>query len=129
MTDPINHVKPTICETLNDYQVVAISSAIYPGQETFFGLVYTTLKMNGEAGEIAEKVGKLLRDDKIQPNSTTIPAEKRGQLLKELGDVLWYVAASAKELGFTLHEVANANIEKLASRSARGKLSGSGDNR
>ncbi len=125
MSKPINQVaQGTLLRTFNEYQLTATNFAIYPGKGTFLGIAYTTLKMNGEAGEIAEKVGKIMRDDE-----SVISEEKRQSLLLELGDVLWYIAAQAKELGFTLEQVANANIEKLASRSARGKLSGSGDNR
>lgn len=109
---------------MNDYQKLATEFAIYPGKGTFLGIVYTTLKMNGEAGEIAEKIGKIMRDEQ-----SIISPERQHDIKLELGDVLWYIAACAKELGYTLEQIANANIEKLASRSARGKLSGSGDNR
>lgn len=123
--EPINQVPfgTTVC-TLNEYQQLATNFAIYPGKDSFLGIIYTVLKMNGEAGEIAEKVGKVMRDDQ-----SLISTEQQQALKLELGDVLWYIAACAKELGYTLEQVANANIEKLASRSARGKLSGSGDNR
>jgi NTP pyrophosphatase (non-canonical NTP hydrolase) len=125
MSEPINQVhQGTLIRTMNEYQQVATNFAIYPGKGHFLGLVYTALKMNGEAGEIAEKVGKIMRDD-----ASILSEEKRAALLLELGDVLWYIAACAKELGYSLEQVANANIEKLASRSARGKLQGSGDNR
>jgi len=125
MNEPINQVPSgTPIRTMNEYQQVATNFAIYPGKGSFSGIVYTVLKMHGEAGEIAEKVGKIMRDD-----ASMLSQEKRAALLLELGDVLWYIAACAKELGYTLEQVANANIEKLASRSARGKLSGSGDNR
>ena len=125
MTEAINQVTSgTPLRGFNEYQQTATSFAIYPGKGEFLGIVYTVLKMNGEAGEIAEKVGKIMRDDK-----SIMSAEQRKALCLELGDVLWYVAACAKELEYSLEQIANANIEKLASRSARGKLSGSGDNR
>lgn len=124
MTEPINNVPDRTVFGLDSYQQAAIASAIYPGKGTFAGIVYTALKMNGEAGEIAEKIGKVMRDD-----ASVLSQEKRAALLLELGDVLWYVAAQANELGYSLCEVANANIQKLASRSARGKLQGSGDDR
>lgn len=111
-------------DTLNGYQAATQTTAIYPGQGTINGLLYTTLKLNGEAGEIAEKVGKALRDD-----FACITDQRRADLLKELGDVLWYVAATARELGFNLSEVALANLDKLKDRQNRDKLSGSGDNR
>lgn len=109
---------------LDAYQNLAIGTAIYPGRRSFAGLTYVALKMNGEAGEIAEKVGKTIRDD----NSVLLP-EKREQLIKELGDVLWYVAAAADELSIDLSFVAKVNLAKLADRKARGALGGSGDNR
>ena len=125
MSEPINQVPSgTTIQRMNEYQQTATTFAIYPGKGSFLGIVYTVLKMNGEAGEIAEKVGKIMRDD-----ASILSEEKREALLLELGDVLWYIAACAKELGYSLEQVANVNIEKLASRSARGKLSGSGDNR
>lgn len=134
MTDPINKVsfiEGMHIEDFNVYQKMATDLAIYPGQGSFWGLTYTALKGAGEAGEFAEKVGKLMRDDGIlafNPCSIISP-DKREALLLEMGDELWYIAAKAKELGYTLQEVAEANMKKLASRSARGKLSGSGDNR
>lgn len=124
MTDPINNVQDRHVFGLDSYQKAATEFAIYPGKGTFAGITYTTLKLNGEAGEIAEKVGKVLRD-----NNGELSREKRTALLLELGDVLWYVAALGNELGYSLSEIANANIGKLASRSARNKLQGSGDNR
>jgi NTP pyrophosphatase (non-canonical NTP hydrolase) len=110
--------------TLNGYQKAAITTAIYPGQGTFNGLIYTTLKLNGEAGELAEKVGKVMRDDLFM-----ISEQKRELCGLELGDALWYIAASAKELGYTLEDIAEMNLNKLKSRQERNKLSGSGDNR
>lgn len=110
--------------TLDGYQKAATSTAIYPGQGSFNGLIYTTLKLNGEAGELAEKVGKVMRDD-----NGNLSEEKRLSMILELGDILWYVAAAAKELNMTIYEVAAANISKVQSRQERGKLSGSGDNR
>jgi len=80
------------------------------------------LGLAGESGEVAEKIKKMLRDD--------IPEEAvRESLVKELGDVLWYVANLAHDLSITLDEVAHANVSKLLDRSERGVLQGSGDNR
>ena len=112
---------------LDRYQGIALKSAIYPGQGTALGLVYTALKMNGEAGEFAEHVGKAMRDDNFSDEPLTI--DRRAALLKELGDELWYIAAAAKELGATLSDVALINLEKLCDRSKRNKLQGSGDDR
>ncbi len=112
---------------LNEYQDNAITTAVYPGRGSPLGLIYVALKMNGEAGEFAEHVGKALRDDNYMQDELT--PERNLLLKKELGDVLWYIAAAAKELGFTLDEIAVANNAKLADRKARGVLAGSGDNR
>lgn len=124
---------------LDVYQKLATKKAIYHGQGTPLGLAYTALKLNGEAGEIAEHVGKAMRDDNLmemQPDETglalcdnILTPERRTALIKEVGDVLWYLSAICNELGCNLSEVAIKNIEKLADRSARGKLQGSGDNR
>ncbi len=127
MTDPINkvnYIEGMIIENLDQYQRMATDFAIYPGRDSFLGVIYTALKLNGEAGEIAEKIGKVMRD-----NDSQLLIEHKRALLLECGDVLWYIAALAKELGYSLEEVANANLQKLSSRSVRGKLSGSGDNR
>jgi NTP pyrophosphatase (non-canonical NTP hydrolase) len=103
----------------NQYQALARSTAIYPEQHR---VVYPALGLAGESGEVAEKIKKMLRDD--------IPEEVvRESLVKELGDVLWYVANLAHDLSITLDEVAHANVSKLLDRSERGVLQGSGDNR
>ena len=85
---------------------------------------YPALGLAGEAGEIANKVKKIMRDD-----NCILTDEKKEDLIGELGDVLWYLAALATELGIDLGEVAEKNIEKLFSRKERGKLGGSGDAR
>ena len=87
-------------------------------------LAYPALGLAGEAGELANKVKKVLRDD-----GGAITEERRKDLLDELGDVLWYVAELATCLGGDLQEVAAKNIEKLQSRAERGKLQGQGDQR
>lgn len=106
-------------------------SAFYPNQMQFAGLMYVALKLNGEAGEFAEKVGKTLRDDHIHllAGANRIPAERYEAMIGELGDVLWYVNQACKELGIPLREVFERNIAKLESRRVRGTLSGSGDDR
>lgn len=111
--------------TLNGYQDAAASTAIYPGRGMpFVGVSYCALKLAGEAGEVADKVGKAWHDDE-----GTITNERRYALALELGDVMWYVANAAKELGYTLDEIAEFNIAKLVSRQKRGTMSGSGDDR
>ena len=104
---------------INTYQQEAAKTAIYSNK-----LIYPTLGLAGEAGEVANKVKKILRD-----NSGELEEDVRQNLISELGDVLWYVAALATDLKTELSEVANKNIEKLNSRKNRGAIGGSGDNR
>ena len=106
----------------DEYQTEAKKTAIYP--DVGFNLVYPTLGLNGEAGEIAEKVKKLIRD-----GSGEQTYEFREAITKELGDVLWYVAALCSELGVSMSLVAANNLAKLTDRSIRDVLSGSGDDR
>jgi NTP pyrophosphatase (non-canonical NTP hydrolase) len=106
----------------NEYQRKALVTAIYP--EIGFGFVYPALGLSGEVGEISEKVKKICRD-----KNGHVSNEDKDLLIKEVGDVLWYLSALAIELGFTLNEAAEKNIEKLYSRKERGVLGGSGDNR
>lgn len=108
--------------SFNEYQGKARSTAVYPSIGN--NIVYPTLGLCGEAGEFAEKVKKAIRDD-----GGLITPERKENMLKELGDVLWYAAAIATELGVTLNDVAQANIDKLESRKQRDVLKGSGDNR
>lgn len=104
----------------NEYQEKARETAIYPSEQ---GLIYTALGLCGEAGEVAEKVKKMIRDE-IQ-----LDAKYRGKLARELGDVLWYVANLAHEIDVTLDTVALANLSKLTSRKDRNALKGEGDER
>jgi len=99
---------------MNEYQVEARKTAFYKDK-----IIYPALGLCGEAGEVAEKIKKWLRDGTIDDV----------EVAKELGDVLWYIANLAEDLGYDLEEIARMNVEKLKSRQSRGKLSGSGDNR
>lgn len=108
--------------TFEEYQKESRKTAIYPDKDNNF--IYPTLGLSGEAGEIAEKIKKVLRDKK-----GIVDEETKGEISKELGDVLWYVAQIATELKLSLDKVVLKNIEKLNSRKERGKLQGSGDNR
>ncbi|MCK5044654.1 nucleoside triphosphate pyrophosphohydrolase family protein [Candidatus Parcubacteria bacterium] len=108
--------------TFEEYQKLARRTAIYPNQGNNF--IYPTLGLVGEAGEVAEKVKKVLRDDQ-----GIVSEEKKQEITKEMGDVLWYLSQLSAELGLSLDEVASLNIEKLKNRQERGKLAGSGDNR
>lgn len=107
---------------LDSYQQFALTTAIYPNQGN--NLVYPTLGLVGEAGEVAEKVKKVIRD-----NGGTLDDDSKYKIALELSDVCWYMATLASELGLPLSEVFNMNMEKLSSRKERGTLSGSGDNR
>lgn len=105
-----------------EYQQKSRKTAVYPNAGDNF--IYPTLGLAGEAGEVAEKIKKVLRD-----HGGVIDGAKKQEIAKELGDVLWYVAQIASELGLPLDDIANLNIEKLYSRLERGKISGSGDSR
>ena len=107
--------------TLDQYQQHALETAIYPADSR---IIYPTLGLTGEAGEVADKVKKVIRDD-----NETFSDEKRLEIVKEIGDVLWYCAALSHDLGYTLDEVARLNVEKLRSRIERHAIAGSGDNR
>ena len=107
---------------LSHYQERSRATAVYPGAGD--NLLYPTLGLCGEAGEVAEKVKKMLRDD-----AGVLSDERRAALAKELGDVLWYVAQVATEAGLDLGTVAADNLEKLLSRQRRAVLQGSGDDR
>ena len=100
-----------------DYQELAETTAMYPENAK---ITYPLLGLNGEVGEVCEKVKKHIRDGRELDKE---------DLTKELGDVLWYLAITARDLGIDLQEVAEVNIAKLKSRQERGVLGGSGDNR
>lgn len=102
--------------TLSSYQKVAASTAIYPTQHA---IIYPALGLAGEAGEVANKVKKIIRDGKLD----------KAALGAEIGDCLWYIASLCRDLNLDLGEIAKANLEKLQDRKARGTLKGSGDKR
>ena len=104
----------------NDYQDQANDTAIYPNESR---LVYPALGLTGEAGEVADKIKKLIRDKR------TLDAQERIEIAKEVGDVLWYVAAMARDLGVDMDTMAQMNLEKLRDRAKRDVIGGSGDNR
>ena len=107
---------------LSEYQRLSRRTAKYPGAGD--DLTYPALGLCGEAGEVAEKVKKTIRDD-----GGVLTDERRDALSKELGDVLWYAAQLATEAGLELEQIAADNLEKLFSRQERGVLRGSGDDR
>jgi len=108
----------------SDYQSKTAQTAIYPGAGEIGGLVYTVLGLAGEAGEIANKTKKVLRD-----SDGVLEAGKREALVGELGDVAWYLAQTATELGVNLDDVFKDNLDKLKKRKEKGTLKGDGDNR
>ena len=107
---------------LNDYQRESRKTALYPNVGS--NAIYPTLGLVGEAGEVADKVKKILRDKR-----GIFDKDSKDAIKFELGDVLWYVSQLASELGYELEDVANANLQKLNSRKIRGKIGGSGDDR
>lgn len=111
---------------LNKYQMEARKTAIYPDIGNNF--IYPTLALADEAGEVAGKIKKLIRD-KGKWTPSELSDNEREELIKEVGDVLWYVATISSELHTTLEDVALKNLDKLQSRKERGTISGSGDNR
>jgi len=108
--------------TFQEYQATSRQTAIYPDKGNNF--IYPTLGLAGEAGEVAEKIKKIIRDKGGVAGTT-----EREEIKKELGDVLWYIAQIATELGLSLEEVAQLNIDKLLSRLERNQIGGNGDNR
>lgn len=106
----------------NEYQQKSRKTAIYPNQDNNY--IYPTLGLVGEAGEIANKVKKIMRD-----KNGVVDEETKHAISKELGDILWYIAQVATEFKLSLEDVATENIEKLYSRMDRGTLGGDGDNR
>ncbi len=116
---------------LNEYQEQASKTALYMKplksalkKQNILPLIYTALGLAGEAGEFVEKVKKLLRNKEGK-----LTQEQKEALIKELGDILWYLSESARQLGVSLEEVAKRNIQKLQDRADRGVLHSEGDER
>jgi NTP pyrophosphatase (non-canonical NTP hydrolase) len=108
----------------DEYQAFAATTAIHPRETRLQELAYLALGLTGEAGEVAGKVKKIIRD-----SGGVITLQNELDIAHELGDVLWYVARVADVLSFDLSDVVAANVDKLRSRRARGVIGGSGDNR
>ena len=110
---------------LNEYQKKAAKYDLFEKAKVKeVGFLEKVLGLVGEAGETADKIKKILRD-----KDGVVSPEDRGLVVKELGDVLWYIASIARYLDVPLSEVASGNIEKLESRWQRNKLHGEGDER
>lgn len=110
--------------TFDEYQRLAGRTALYPGRDDDKLATYPALGLAGEAGEVCEHIKKAVRDD-----GGRLSDERRQALRKELGDVLWYVAALASELDLQMGDIARANVDKLADRHERGVIQGEGDER
>lgn len=109
-----------------EYQKKSRATAIYPDIGNNF--VYPVLGMAGETGEVAEKVKKLIRDASVK-SAADISPEKRAELEKEIGDVLWYMAQLCSELSVDFDTVASNNLEKVLSRKERDVIHGEGGER
>lgn len=107
--------------TFKEYQELSATTAIYPKAK---GMEYVIMGLVSEAGEIAGKYKKIIRD-----SDGTMSLEQRTDLLKEGGDVIWYLSQFFNELGYDFGQAAQDNLDKLFSRKERGVLGGSGDNR
>ena len=108
----------------DEYQKLTSKTALYTKPDTHYKLMYLSMGTAGETGEVIEKVKKLIR-----PVEVTISDEKREDLKKEIGDVLWYISQLAKELGLSLEDIAQYNLKKLADRAERGVIHSEGDTR
>ena len=106
---------------LDMYQQVAKQTAIYPREQA---IIYPTLGLTGEAGEVANKVKKIIRDGTIENHESLIQ-----EISSEIGDCLWYISVLADDIGVKLSDIANGNLEKLANRKKKGTIHGSGDDR
>ena len=109
--------------SFDEYQKQALTTILSTGDE-FKDLLHWVLGLNGEAGEVAEKLKKIIRD-----KQGVVSADDKVELAKELGDVLWYIAVFANDLGVSLDDIAAQNLAKLSSRKDRGVIGGNGDNR
>lgn len=107
--------------TFDDYQIVAARTAVYPDDVR---ILYPALGLAGEAGEVANKVKKIYRDD-----GGRVTDHRRAQVARELGGVLWYVAAVCTDMDLNMGDVARENAAILASRQELGRLHGDGDER
>ena len=105
----------------NEYEEKALQTAVYhlatKDESPITGIMYTALGLNGEAGEVAELIKKMVRDG-------TALEDSRGKIAQELGDVLWYITNLGLEIGVSLETIAKANLHKLNKRKKAGTLTG-----
>lgn len=111
---------------MEEYQATAMQTAIYPD-----ALIYPMLGLQGEVGELSEKLKKFFRDNdyevQMEDCVEEMPAQLRYEMALECGDILWYLTAISSDLGYSLEEIASLNLEKLEGRVSRNTLRGSGD--
>ena len=124
--------------TVKEYQTIIEKTAVFPND---IGLAYCALGLVGEAGEVAEKIKKLYRDESLPPmlnpdlpegfqnRTISITKDHENAIKKELGDVLWYLTATANQFSLSLEEIMEANYNKLIKRRQTNTLHGSGDDR
>lgn len=112
--------------SFNEYQADVEGTAQYPDKG--HNAVYPALGLAGEAGELAEKIKKLWRNHGIM-DGLSASHEEIKEIVKEMGDVLWYLGALADEFGVNLDFVARVNVTKLKDRANRGVIKSEGDNR
>ena len=115
-----NHKYKKISD-LDMYQKVALTTAIYPREQA---IIYPTLGLTGEAGEVANKVKKIIRDGSDKNNEELVQT-----ISAEIGDCLWYIAVLASDIGVKLSDIASDNLIKLEKRKEKGTIHGSGDDR
>ena len=116
--------------SLDEYQELAARYAIYKEKFSYgdsLHVLYPVLGLVSESGEVADKIKKIVRD--TDNDLYRLPSTTKIEVMKELGDCLWYIALIADELQYDLSEVAEINLNKLSSRRERNQLKGSGDNR
>jgi NTP pyrophosphatase (non-canonical NTP hydrolase) len=106
---------------LDMYQKVALTTAIYPREQA---IIYPTLGLTGEAGEVANKVKKIIRDGSDSKDEKLV-----SEIKAEIGDCLWYIAVLANDFDIKLSDIASTNLEKLANRKKNNTIHGSGDTR
>lgn len=109
---------------LNDYQQRASKTATFDPNDAVYSLMYLSMGLAGESGEVIEKLKKVVRND-----DGVMSEEKRIEIVRELGDVLWYLSQFARVLNVPFSDVAEANIKKLSDRAERGVIESEGDNR
>lgn len=107
-----------------NYQQICTETQIYPREHAVF---YPALGLAGEAGEVANKIKKIIRDQNA--NVKNLPSEVKNDIASELGDCLWYISALATDLGIGLDGIAIENVKKLQKRKEQGTIHGSGDKR